>query len=503
MKERGVERLSTGIPGLDQLAGGGLPRERACLVAGTTGSGKTILAAQFLAGGIAAGEPGVFVAFEEQPEELRTNLQTLGWDIPGWEEKGLWTFVDLTPDYGERPVSSGEYDLGGLIARVEHAVKKTGAKRLAIDSMNLLLRQVDDVGLARWEVQRLIRAVRRLGVTTVITAENQEGTPGLTRHGIEEFVAESVVVLRNELDSERRRRTIEVLKLRGAGHSRGQYPFTIQPDGGIVVIPLAVPQELFGKGGERVSTGCEGLDRMSNGGVFRGSVTLVSGATGTGKTLTAAGFVAAAGQRGERSVLISFEESPSQLFQNTKSSGIDLQSLYDQGLLKVESAYPEAAAIETRLASLQEHIRDFQPTCVALDGLSSLERAVSEQGLREFVLGLISQIKLAGLTAFVTVATRTIMGGESASESHVSTLADCVVLLRYVETKGSMRRGVTILKMRGSDHDRDIREFRISNDGLQVGEPFHGVSGILSGNPREVGAAEVRRLAELFQDEGS
>ena len=476
-----VEKLETGIPGFDLVAEGGLPLHRATLIAGTAGSAKTVFAAQFLASGIQRGEPGVFVTFEDRSSDIRRNLASFGWDVKKWEDDGLWVFVDASPDPEEPVTVVGDFDLGALLARVEHAVKRNRAKRVALDSLNALFVQFADHALLRGELFRITTTLKRLGVTLVYTGERTEEYGEVTRYGVEEFVADNVVILRNLLSDERRRRTMEILKFRGTTHQRGEFPFTVR-SGGIIVIPLSGIRLTQSSSTVRITTGNAELDRMCGGGLFRDSVILLSGATGTGKTLTVTQFLAGGAAAGERCLLFAFEESRDQLFRNAAVWGVDFAEMEREGKLKVVNQYPHAMAMEDHLVEMRETIADFRPNRVAVDSLSALERVTTVRSFREFVIGLTSFLKMKETAALFTSTTPSLLGGSSVTEKHISTLTDTIILLRYVESYGVMRRALTVLKMRGSPHDTDIREFTIDGTGMHVGAQFRDVSGVLSGN---------------------
>lgn len=477
-----VEKLATGIPGFDQIADGGLPRERATLVAGTAGSAKTVFATHFLAAGIARGEAGVFVTFEDSVADIRRNVGGFGWEVAAWEAEGKWSFVDATPDAEDPTTVVGEFDLGALLARVEHAVRKTGARRVSVDSLNALFVQYRDHAMLRAELHRMTTRLKRMGVTLVFTSERTEEYGEVTRYGVEEFVADNVVILRNLLVDERRRRTLELLKLRGAPHQRGEFPFTITPHG-IIVLPLSGITLTQTSSTVRLGTGNAVLDEMCGGGFFRDSIILLSGATGTGKTLMVTQFLAAAAQAEERCLLFAFEESRDQLFRNAAAWGYDFAGLERQGSLKVVNTYPHAMAMEDHLVQIRDAIADFRPNRVAVDSLSALERVTSVRSFREFVIGLTSFLKQQETAGLFTSTTPSLMGGTSVTEKHISTLTDTIILLRYVESYGQMRRGLTVLKMRGSAHDHDIREYAIDGRGMHILGPFQDVSGVLSGHP--------------------
>jgi circadian clock protein KaiC len=496
-----VQKLPTGIASFDLIAAGGLPKNRTTLISGTAGSGKTVFAIQFLAAGIAAGEPGVFVTFEESPGDIRQNMRSFGWDLEAWEQAGTFAFVDASPDPDIEIIESGGFDLGALLARLENAVRRVGAKRVSVDSLGAMFSQFSDQSLVRRELFRIASALKHMGVTAVMTAERTDDFGPIARFGVEEFIADNVMVLRNVLEDEKRRRTIEILKFRGTDHQKGQFPFTIVADEGIVVIPLSAIQLRQRSSDVRISSGNADLDGMCGGGFFRDSVILVSGATGTGKTLTVTQFLAGGAAAGERSLLLAFEESRDQLVRNATGWGIDFERMERDGMLRLVCDYPEVTGLEDWLIRIKSIVQEFQPKRVALDSLSALERGGSIKAFREFVIGLTSFIKHQEVTGLFTSTTPALMGGTSITESHISTLTDSIILLRYVEVFGEMKRGMTVLKMRGSIHDKEIREFTIDGAGMHMGRPFRHVTGILTGAPVHVSPADVERVWTHFEQE--
>ncbi len=494
-----IEKLNTGIEGFDLVANGGLPEGRTTLVAGTAGSGKTVLAAQFLAEGInQVNERGVFVTFEESAEDIRRNILSLGWDVPSWEKEGKWRFVDASPQVDKEAIVAGEYDLGALMARIEYAANEIGATRVAMDSLGAVFSRFENSNLIRSELLRIAAALKRMGVTALMTAERNRDYGDITRYGVEEFVADNVIVLRNVLEEGKRRRTMEILKFRGTNHNKGEYPFTITPSEGIVVIPLSSLQLKQHSSNVRITSGNESLDEMCGGGFFRDSIILVSGATGTGKTLMSTEFIAGGVNHGERCLLFAFEESREQLFRNATGWGRDFEQMEKEGKLKVVCEYPEVSGMEDHLLKMRAIIRAYKPNRVAVDSLSALERISTVKGFREFVIGLTSFIKHQEVAGLFTSTTPTLMGGTSVTETHISTITDSIILLRYVEMYGEMRRGVTVLKMRGSMHDKDIREFMIDDSGMHIGRPFRNITGILTGRPVYVDTTEIDRLRDMF-----
>lgn len=497
-----IEKVNTGISGLDLICDGGLPKGRTTLVSGTAGSAKTVFASQFLAEGIRqSNERGVFVTFEESPADIRRNMRGFGWDIDEWEADGRWMFVDASPQPEQDSIVVGGYDLGALMARIEHAVNMVGADRVSMDSIGSIFTQFSDMATVRRELFRIARALREMDVTTIMTAERTQEYGQIARYGVEEFVTDNVIILRNILEQEKRRRTVEVLKFRGTIHQKGEFPFTILPDQGIVVIPLSAIELGQTSSNVRITSGNGEIDSMCGGGFFRDSIILVSGATGTGKTLTTTEFIAGGASSNDRCLLFAFEESREQLIRNATGWGVDFEQMERDGVLRLVCEYPEVRGMEDHLIRMKAEIDDFQPHRVAVDSLSALERVSTMTGFREFVISLTSFIKQREITGLFTSTTPTLMGGTSVTEAHISTITDSIILLRYVELYGEMRRGITVLKMRGSAHDKQIREFSIDSNGMHIGRAFRNISGILSGHLSYTTPGEIDRLGGLFKDD--
>lgn len=479
-----VPKLFTGIAGFDDVTMGGLPRRRATVVAGQAGSAKTVFAGQFLAEGVRRGQPGVFVTLEEPAADLRANLTTLGYELAAWEQAGDWEFVDASPlvRSGTTEHTVVPYSLETLAAQIGHAVDKTGAERLALDSLNAVLSLNRDPLAARQMLRSLIADLRAMGLTVMLTVETADDPGGaLSSYGIEEFVADNVVLLHNVREGKVRRRTVEVLKMRGAMHHKGEVPFTILPGKGVVVLPMSRAHRVTEGAARRVTAGNDGVNAMLRGGLFAGSTLLVSGATGTGKTLMASEFLAGGLAAGEQVLLLAYEESRDQILRNASGWGLDFAGYEEAGQLTVFAMYPEVASLDDHLVEIGDLIDRVQPTRVAIDSLSALERLGSDGAYREFVIRLTSLLKRHDLAALLTAATPTLLGGTSVTEGHVSALTDSIILLRYVEVFGAVRRGIAVLKMRGSPHDNEIREFTISDHGMHVGGPFQAITGILTG----------------------
>ena len=466
-----ADRTPTGISGFDAVSQGGIPAGRTTLVVGSAGSGKTVFGAQFLvAGACDFGEPGVMVTFDESAGSLIRNVRSFGWDVTQMIEDRRLAIVDCSPDPMEEIAELGDYNLLALLARIRAAAERIGARRVTLDSVNALMPQFLDAEQVRRELTRVIHGLNEMGVTTMITAERTDEYGALGRHGVEEFVADAVVVLRNPLDEQRRRRLIEVVKLRGGSHLKGEFPFTIASHEGISVIPLASVELDKPASARRISLGNDGIDRLFGGGVYGDSLILVSGPTGTGKTLMSLGFIQAAVVAGERAVLFSFEESHNQLLRNASSWSQDLAAAERDGLVKILSVYPERMSLEDLLMSIRDEIVSFAPQRVALDSLTALERVSSQRSFREFVVRVTTLFKSHEIAGLFTNTSSMISGGETVTDAYVSTITDGILLLRYAEIEGEMRRGATVLKMRGSMHERTIREFTITDSGMVVGD---------------------------------
>ena len=496
-----LPRIPSGIPGLDQVTEGGLPAGEVTLLAGTTGTGKTLISSQFLAAGIMTyGEPGVFVTLGEAPAKLRRFMAAMGWDVAGWEAAGTWAFVDGSPS-GDREVVVGEaFDFAPLLARVQAAVKRVGAHRVVLDSISNILSRLGETPAIRSHLYRLVAGFEALGVTTIVTAERTHEYDGVARLGVEEYVADNIIILRNVLFRERRRRTIEPLKFRGAAHRQGESPFVILPGEGAVVLALSNLALAHPSTSQRVSLGNTDLDAMCGGGAFQDSIILVTGPTGSGKTLLCLEFVESAAA-GERSLLVAFEESEAQLSRNARNWGHDLDALQAAGRLEILCQYPESAPLESHLLAIQRVVDAFKPTRVAVDSLSGVARGATIRDFHEFLLGLTWLLKSRGITGLFTTTTSSLTAEPSATGLESSTLLDMIILMRYVEVYGELHRAIAVLKMRGSPHEKTFRELVIDATGTHVGEAFRTTTGILSGTALELLGEERARILAKFGGE--
>lgn len=501
----GVEKIRTMIEGFDDISHGGLPVGRTTLFSGTSGTGKTLFSLQFLYNGITYfDEPGVFVTFEESPSDIIKNAGIFGWDLPRLISEGKLFILDASPDPEGQDVV-GNFDLSALIERLQYAIIKFKAKRVSIDSVTAVFQQYEAGGVVRREIFRLVARLKQLSVTTIITTERTEEYGSVACYGVEEFVSDNVAIVRNVLEGERRRRTIEILKLRGTTHMKGEYPFTITNQG-INIFPLGAMRLTQRSSNIRVSSGVKILDEMCGGGFFKDSIILATGATGTGKTLLVSKFIQTACFQNERAILFAYEESRAQLSRNASSWGIDFEDLERQGLLKIICTYPESTGLEDHLQIIKSEIAEFKPSRIAIDSLSALARGVSNNAFRQFVIGVTGYAKQEEITGFFTNTTDQFMGSHSITDSHISTITDTILMLQYVEIRGEMSRAINVFKMRGSWHDKGIREYNITADGPEIKDSFRNYERIISGAPTRVTIdekAELSRIVRGFQDKQS
>lgn len=366
-----------------------------------------------------------------------------------------------------------------------------------MDSIGALFYQFDDPALVRRELFRLAERLHELGVTALVTGERSEEYGPISRYGMEEFVSDTVIVLRNVLSQEKCRRTIQILKMRGQPHHKGEYPFTIS-DRGISVLPLSGIELKQESSTERLSTGNAELDRITSGGIFKDSVFLVSGPTGSGKTLLSTIFANEGCRTGEKVLLLAYEESREQLLRNAQSWGMDFKAWEDKGLLKIVCTYPEAMGLEDHLLRIRRTITTFRPQRLIMDSVSAMERVASVRNFREFVIGLTSFVKQERVCTLMTSTTPQLSGGGSVTETHISTITDIIALLRYVEIDGELRRGLAVIKMRGSQHDKTVHEYTIDGKGLNVGGRFKNIENILLGVPKS-SSSEAEQLEDMFK----
>jgi circadian clock protein KaiC len=472
----------TGIQGLDEITRGGLPTGRPTLVSGGAGSGKTMFALEFLVRGATQyNEPGVFISFEESLPDLMANAASLGFDLDRLvASKKL--FLDHVRVSRAEISESGEFDLEGLFIRIADAVQRVGAKRVVLDTIEALFADLPNPGILRAEIRRLFGWLKERGLTTVITAE-RDRPEKLTRHGIEEFVSDCVILLDHRIVEEISTRRLRVVKYRGSTHGTNEYPFLIDQHG-ISVLPISSLGLDHPAPVVRISTGITRLDGMLGGkGFFRGSSILLSGTSGAGKTSVAAHFVDAACRRGERCLYFAFEESPRQIVRNMRSIGIDLEPWVTKGLLQFQAARPTYGGIEQHLLVTHQCVFSFKPKVVVVDPITNLLMVSTLHEVRSMLTRLVDFLKTGQITAIFTSLTA---GGGSleASEADVSSLMDSWLQLRSVEAGGEMNRVLYVLKSRGMDHSNQIREFLLTDDGLRLLDVYLGPEGVSTGSAR-------------------
>jgi circadian clock protein KaiC len=439
------------------------------------------------------------VTFGEPARKLRWFIGEFGWEVPAWELDGRWTFIEATPGHEDKAtVVGGHFDLTVLLNGITDAVERTGAQRVAIDSLNVLFSRFEDSAAVRDGLVRITSRLERLGVTALMTIARDGESDHVTPMGVEEYVADNLVILRNELEEETRRRTIEVLKFRGTRHRQGEFPFAITREQGMVVIPLSVQLDQPSASG-RITSGIPAFDEMCGGGLFQDAITLVSGSTGTGKTSVAMQFALAGAQRGEPALVVGFEESRDQMLRAVSGWPYDVAALEADGKLRFLIDYPEVRTFEEHLVRIQGAVADLGATRLVLDSLTSLRRGGPERSFHEFTIGLTAFLKQHEVAGLLTTGQAGLAGQDlTATQEHVSSLTDAIVMLRYVEVYGELKRGITVLKARGSDHDKTIREYTIGPDGIHIGSPLRTTTGIMSGRPSQLDATESARLTDIF-----
>lgn len=476
-----LPKCATGIQGLDEITGGGLPRGRPTLVCGGAGCGKTLLAAEFLVrGAVQFGEPGVLISFEETEAELTANVASLGFDLAGLVRRKK-IVVDYVHIERSEVQETGDYDLEGLFVRLGHAIDSIGARRVVLDTLEVLFASLPNETLLRAELRRLFRWLKDKGVTAIITAER--GREQLTRHGLEEYVSDCVILLDHRVYDQIATRHLRVVKYRGALHGTNEFPFLIG-EKGISVLPITSLALNHRASIERIATGIPRLDAMLGGrGFFRGSSILLTGTSGTGKTIIAANFAQAAGRRGERVLFFSFEESPNQIIRNMHSIGLRLEPLVKRDLLRFHSARPSLYGLEMHLATMFKEIAEFQPHVVIVDPITSLMDLGTDSEGKGMVTRLIDYLKAGQVTSLFTSLT---MGGRAPqqTETAMSSLMDAWLLLQDFEGNGERNRVLYVLKARGMAHSNQIREFLISDHGIDVVDAYIGPSGVLTGSAR-------------------
>jgi circadian clock protein KaiC len=490
-------KTPTGIEGFDEITFGGLPKGRPTLVAGNAGCGKTLFGMEFLArGAMQYDESGLMVSFEETEEELTKNFSSLGFEINNLidQNKLLIEFIAIERSEIEE---TGEFDLEGLFVRLDYAIKTVKAKRVVLDTIEALFSGLPNETIVRAELRRLFRWLKAQGVTAVITGE--KGTNTITRHGLEEYVADCVILLEHTVVDRIATRRLRVVKYRGSAHGTDEFPFLIQKNG-ISVLPITSLNLEHIVSKERISTGIEHLDSMLDGeGFYRGSSILVSGTAGTGKTTLAAHFALSSCKRNEKVLYFAFEESGNQIERNMMSVGIDLEPFKKNGLLKMHAARPTAYGLEMHLASMHKIINEFKPKVIIVDPISNLTVAGAAAEVKSMLVRLIDFIKVNQITAIFTDLVD--VEFSEASNIGVSSIMDTWILLKMLQSNGERNRGIFILKARGIKHSNQIREFIITSKGINIVDAYSGAAGILTGTARITQEAQDKALHILHTHE--
>ncbi len=476
-----LPKSPTSIQGFDKITGGGLPKGRPTLVCGGAGCGKTLFAMEFLVRGATVyNEPGVFISFEETEQELTANVTSLGFDLNSLiKHKKIW-LEHIHIERGEIE-QNGEYDLKGLFVHIHNAIESIGAKRVVLDTIETLFSELTNPTAVRTELRRLFGWLKKKGVTTIVTGEKGEGT--LTRQGLEEYVSDCVILLDHRVTDQSSIRRLRIVKYRGSTHGTNEYPFLIDEDG-FSVLPVTSLGLNHISSKERISTGIARLDTMLSGkGYFRGSTVLVSGTSGTGKTSLSAQFVEAACKRGERVLYFAFEESPSQFLRNMSSIGIHLEQWVKKGLLHFHATRPTLHGLEHHLTTSIKLINKVKPQVVILDPIDAFVIGENQTEVKIMLLRLVDFLKMRNITAFFTSLSN---GGENQelTDMAVSSLIDTWLLLRDIEIGGERNRGLYILKSRGMAHSNQIREFNLTDNGIELLDVYVGPEGVLTGSAR-------------------
>ncbi|HTP18968.1 MAG TPA: circadian clock protein KaiC [Solirubrobacteraceae bacterium] len=484
----GLVKAPTGIAGLDEITAGGLPRGRTSLVCGGPGTGKTVLGVELLVRGARdLGEPGVLMSFEETTDELKQNVASLGFDLDGLERAGV---VSLDYVQGQRSEIEeiGAYDLEGLFVRLGHAIDSIGAKRVVLDTLEALFSSLSNAFILRAEIRRLFRWLNDRGLTTVVTAERGDGT--LTRYGLEEYVSDFVLLLDNRIEGQLATRRVRIVKYRGSTHGADEYPFLLT-EKGFSVVPITAMRLRHEAPSAMVSSGVERLDALLGGGLYEGSSVLVSGSPGTGKTSLGALFADAACGRGQRALYFSFEESPPQILRNMRSIGLDLQRWVHRGVLRVIARRPTSSGLEAHLVELSAACEEFGPSVVVVDTISALHGPEDET--TAMLARLVDYFKVGGITSMFMSLTR--RDGQLELEAlGISSVIDTWISLRNVESNGERNRLLDIVKSRGIAHSNQVREFVITDTGVDLRNVYSGLDGMALGSARI--AAEARERAE-------
>lgn len=502
-----VEKIKTGIEGFDEVSHGGLPKGRATLISGPSGSGKTIFSMGFLYHGVIQfDEPGVFVTFEETPEDIMNNMESFGWDLRSLVDEGKLFFVDASPT--EEEIVSQDLNLDAILVRTRNGIEQTGAKRVVMDSFSALFHRFEDkykqTGLIRSEMYKFSSKLKEKGVTSIVTAEKPEDVKSIARFGIEEFVCDNVILLHNEPQNGERTRSLEILKLRGTDHETSKTPVVFYRDGiRMYPKPRLEPSNIYSE--RTLGTGVTTLDDMLFGGINEYSTTFIVGPTGAGKTTIAMQFLLEGAENGEKGLMIAHEESAEELEEKANAFGWPWKDHVENGMIEVRSLYPEQVKPEAYHYMIKEEIENVKPTRFILDSLTSLERIYREEEITGITVGLGSLFKNNAVTAIAIETTQDLLEIKKVTERRLSSLTDNIILLKYIEMEGEMKKTIAVLKVNIGKHDKRMREFTVTEQGAVIGEPFENVRGLVTPIAEKTTPSavlnEIEDLKERYNDD--
>ena len=493
-----LKKSPTGISGLDEITNGGLPNGRPTLICGDAGTGKTLFSLEFIVNGATKyDEPGVFVAFEEKSDELATNVASLGFNLNKLIREKKIRIDNIQIDRSEIE-ETGEYDLEGLFIRLGYAIDSIGAKRIVLDTIENLFSGLENEGILRAELRRLFRWLKDKGITAIITGEKGDGK--LTRQGLEEYVSDCVIVLDHRIQNQISTRRLRVMKYRGSVHGTNEYPFLIDEDG-ISVLPVTSLKLNHPVSSEKVSSGIPTLDEMLSGkGYYKGSSILISGTAGTGKTSIVANFAKATCERKERCLFFAFEESPQQIIRNMRSIDLDLEPFIKKGLLKFYASRPTIYGLEMHLVVFYKMIKEFKPSSVILDPITNLITVGDQNEVKSILIRLLDFLQAEQITVIFTALSQS-LNANGNQEENISSLVDTWVAVQDIELNGERNRGLYVLKSRGMKCSNQVREFKITSNGIEIVELMVGPEGILIGSARRAYELEQTK-SEVLKKHG-
>lgn len=466
-----LKKTPTFINGLDEILNGGLPARRTTLIVGEPGSGKTVMGMEYIYRGAINEEPGIFLGFEEPPRTLRENALTFGWDLRSLEREERLFLMEgrLDPEL----VVSGQFSLKSMLSIIAGKAKEMGARRVVIDALDVLLRLFESSSQVRSELHQLNRWLTESALTSILTLKPREEPPLSLFQDFFYSMADCVIHLDARLFNQISTRRLRVVKYRGSNFGRNEYPFVITEEG-IRTIPITRFELRHKPFGERISTGVLTLDTMLGGGYHRASCILIAGEPGTGKTLLASTFVRHVCNRGEKVLYLSLEESPEALIHNVTSAGIHLMPFLKNERLHLFGAMPEATGAEEHLIRMVDTVERIKPQHVIVDAISACERMGGKQVAFDYLMRLLNFLKERGITTILTNQTTGTKSQIEISGNGISSMVDTVLFLSYISGEGETNRIIQVLKSRGSNHSNQVRQYRITDEGMEILEAFVG-----------------------------